>query len=120
MGYESRIYVCEKPDYVREEEGREWAECICSFNLCGVSGRMLNRIDAFPETNLFFCDNGHETVYEDKYGKTPKEIPLADMIDILECEIVEENYRRYMPCLGLLKGFNPRQWDKLVCLHYGY
>lgn len=120
MGYESRIYVCEKSDYISEDEGRVWAECLCSFNLCCVSGNMLNRIDAFPETKLYFVDNGHEAIFKDKYGKTPKEIPLADMIDILEKEIEVDDYRRYSPCLGLLKGFEPAKWNDLVCLHYGY
>lgn len=119
MGYESRIYVCEKSDYISEDEDRVWAECLGSFNLCKISGRLLRRIEAFPETKLYFIDNGQE-IRTDRYGDVPNEVPLADMIDILEKEIAVDDYRRYAPCLGLLKGFEPAKWNNLVCLHYGY
>jgi hypothetical protein len=127
MGYESRLYVVKKGLF---EKGIEingsiqrmtYAEKIAEFNLCKVYAvsdkmRRYNTTDAY-----FYSDDGETEIVLDCYGEQLKEIPMNDAIKILEDAIVEDpDYRRYKPCLNLLKGFDQNQWGELVVLHYGY
>ena len=122
MGYESRLYVVQKFDGSSfRDDGKCWAEVIAVFNLSKVypvSNIIRNK---YPDTNCYFnVFESDEDVVEDLYGSPLKEVPISDMIDILENAMQKEDYRRFAPCLGLLKGFNPEEWDNLAVLHYGY
>lgn len=118
MGYESRLYVCEKRNVVGLS-GKIWYEEIASFNLskaCEVSTKMRN----YPATDGFiFADDGNTEILEDEYADPLKEIPIDDAIEILQ-HASETHYRRYKPCLELLRGFDRNEWGELVVLHYGY
>lgn len=46
--------------------------------------------------------------------------PIEDAIKIIEEASENDDYRRYAPCLALLKSFDKSQWKNLVVLHYGY
>ena len=120
MGYESRLYIVQKHTYhERKSDGKVWGEIIAIFNLCVVD---LD-LHKYPHTNCYiYSDDGNTTIEEDKYGVPLKEIPIPDMIEYIEeiQKTEDGSYRRWQPCLQLLKGFDESQWDKLVVLHYGY
>lgn len=117
MGYESRLYIVEKSGI--RCNGRLYAEVITSFNMSSVSNYLIGSIKEYPETDCYIFTEDGET-HTDKYGDVMNEIPLKDMIDLLEEDIRLERYRRQFPALGLLKGFWKGEWDNLVVLHYGY
>lgn len=124
MGYESRLYVVNKSDYgfERDFDGKKlkYAEVIASFELCKVY-EVSDKMRMYSDTDCFIYD-GDEELIEDKYGNTLKEIPIADAIAIIEEAAESEGYayRRYQPCLSLLKGFDTSEWRNLVVLHYGH
>lgn len=119
MGYESRLYVVRKGNILENINGKEmvWAEKIAIFNLCKVPA-VSDKMREYPNTNAFIYE-GDDEVTKDCYGEPLKEIPLCDAIEILEEAAKNSSYRRYDPCIQMLKGFDPSQWGNLVVLHYG-
>lgn len=120
MGYESRLYVVEKSNSRMDD--RVWAEVIATFNL-SKAGLDLLAIRQFPDTDCYiYEDTSDYKIVEDAYGKPLKEIPISDMIKIIQKEAEKDqyHYRRWKPCLALLEGFDESQWDNIKVLHYGY
>lgn len=119
MGYESRLYVVNKYEKFSSEY-RCWGEVIAMFNLCKVYD-VSDKMRKYPETDCYiFADNGNTEIVEDKYDDVMKEIPIDDAIKIIEEASMNDSYRRYAPCLALLKSLDKSQWENLVVLHYGY
>lgn len=116
MGYESKLYVVDKHNW-KGCDGK-WGEVIASFDLCCVPINFAQ----YPATDCYiFADDGNTEIREDKYGDPLKEIPIEDAIDMIEQAIkIKDYYRRYRPCLELLKGFHLSDWENLVVLHYGH
>ena len=116
MGYESKLYVVDKHNW-KGCDGR-WGEVIASFDLCCVPINFAH----YPATDCYiFSDDGNTKITEDKYGSPLEEVPVKDMIDMIETEIKnDKDYRRYQPCLNLLKGFDLNRWENLVVLNYGH
>ena len=70
--------------------------------------------------SVIFSDDGNTKITEDKYGSPLKEVPVKDMIDMIETEIKnDKDYRRYQPCLNLLKGFDLNRWENFYAA-YGW
>lgn len=121
MGYESRIYVVQK-GAIKNSDGMSWAEDIAMFDLCKMGSDFYNSVHKYPKTDCYiYSDDGNTKILEDVYGDPLIEIPLADLITILE-KIKEggNTYRRIDPILSLLKGFDFDVWGELTCLHYGH
>lgn len=110
MGYESRLYVVDKLD--------DYGEVIAVFNLCKVSS-VASKMKKYPATNLYIY-SGDKKITRDCYGEPLTEIPIKDAISIIEEAAADSNYRRFEPCLNMLKGFELNRWHNLVVLHYGY
>ena len=119
MGYESRLFVVNKTD-TKDERGT-WCEVIATYNLCVVDNNVLQKILKHPDSDNYVLE-GDKYAHEDKYGKPLKEIPLENMITILQDAVNESDYRRYPACLAMLQAFKTQEtvWDNLVVLHYGY
>lgn len=121
MGYESKLFVVSKTRRSYRDDERVWGEVIATFDLCkvyDVSDVIRNK---YKPTNCFiYSDNGNDEILEDMYGEPLREVPFSDMIEIIEKAAAKDDYRRYAPCLGLLKGFNLDEWNNLVVLHYGH
>ena len=127
MGYESRLYIVEKSDYYSKVDvGFKKVKRMCfgavvaMIELCKVP-EIHEAIKSYPDTDTYIYE-GEERVIDDKYGEPLKEIPIKDMIEIVKkaAENVNGKYRRWKPCLALLKGFSAKQWRDLVVLHYGH
>ena len=122
MGYRSRIYVVEKGSIKRKIEGKEyvWADKIAMFNLCKVYD-VSDKMRKAKDTDCFIYENdGNTKIVTDCYGDALKEVTIEEAIRILEEAAEKDGYRRYVPCISLLKGFDESQWRNLAVLHYGY
>ena len=118
MGYESKLYVVDKSDFL--DGDYVWGEVIASFDLYKTYP-VSDKMREYPNTNCYiYADDGNTRILEDCYGESLKEIPIDDAIKILESAASLNNYRRYSPCIALLKGFEKNQWKNLVVLHYGH
>lgn len=121
MGYESRLYVVRKGNFRAEIEGKEMfvAEKVAMFDLCKVPN-VSEKMREYPATDCYIYENGNNETIEDCYGEPLREIPICDAIKILEEAAEREYYRRYAPCIQMLKGFDLSEWENLVVLHYGH
>ena len=123
MGHESRFYVVAKsnnpPFY---DDGKKWAQVIARFEMSNVPS-IRYAIQKYSKTDCYIYSDGgnEERIVEDHYGAELVEIPVNEMIEILEKLHDIHEYRRYAPFYQLLKGFNLDNWDNnLVILHYGH
>lgn len=124
MGYESKLYIVEKSSYDDpSDKGMRYSQVIAMFDLCKFYP-LSCVVNTYPKTECYFyADDGNTKVLEDKYGDPLREIPIDDVIDILEGALIDGSmYRRIYPVLATLKELNehPLQWKELVVLHYGY
>ena len=121
MGYESRFYVVDKRNSnLKDDDGYYWAEKIVTFNMSCIGNYLMSNVKKYPKTDVYIYE-GNKRIIEDEYGDPLIEIPINDMIDFLEETIdKDEHYRRNMPFLKLLRGFDLSEWNNLVVLHYGY
>ena len=92
------------------------------FDLCKVGDFSYQLDKKYPDTDCYFYDtDGNTIITEDRYGDPLKEIPIEDAIERIEESMKgSPDYRRWAPCLALLKGFNTAEWSNLVVLHYGH
>lgn len=122
MGYESKFYVVNKTTQKSLDGKRYWAEVIAAFDLCNVYTVSNPIRNQYKATDAYiYADDGNTTIIEDRYGSPLIEIPIDDMIQLMEKVITSEDYyRRYTPFLQMLKGFNTSDWENLVVLHYGH
>lgn len=118
MSYESKLYVVDKRTFAY---GEPWGNVISMFDLRAVP-RISDKMRKYPKTDCFIIsDDGCTEVTKDRCDEVMTEIPIPDAIKIIENAVDEEPYyRRYNPCLHLLKGFDLDDWNNLVVLHFGY
>ena len=122
MAYESRIYVVSKSDmkgFDEKVKDYRMSEIISSFNLCRIDDEILGMIQNNPETDCYIWTEDGPT-HTDKYGKGMIEIPFEEAVKIFIHAKNFYDYRRYAPLAGMLMGFNPKEWNDLVVLHFGY
>lgn len=119
MGYESKLYVIDKSDIFDANKMR-FGVVVASFDLCKVHS-VATDVRHYPKTDAYFYSNdGNTIITEDLYGKPLTEVPVPDMIQILERAANDGHYRRFKPCIQMLKGFDLSEWGNLVVLHYGH
>lgn len=120
MGYESRIYVMNVHRNLPILD-KPYAERIAVFDLScmGYDPRWTNLFQTPVDYNIYALD-GNTILSEDNYGDSLKSASIADVIACLEEMETKEHYRRIPPLLGMLKGFDPAEWDDLQCVHFGY
>lgn len=116
MGYETKLIVVNRyvfGDYI-------WAEIIATFDLCKLPWS-FNHHDVFKEPIDFdlYLDEG-TVIREDSYGDLCCMANIDDVIDAINKLAEKENYRRYKPCLELLRGFDQSQWGDLRVVHWGH
>lgn len=122
MGYESRLYIVNKSSIKDPSINMVFGEIIAMFNLSKVNS-IASKFSRYPDTDTYiYADDGNTRILVDAYDERLKEIPVDDAIKIIEKAAEEDHwsYRRWKPVLGLLKGFNKKEWSDLAVLHYGY
>lgn len=124
MSLEIRFYIVEKSAQLLPSEDKFYGEIIGVFNYSTPHSNIEKLIDNAKPTDCYiFAEDGNTKIVEDSYEEPLKEIELPDLIHALELEkkAIPEGYRRIMPLLGLLNGFNSDEWEnKVVVLSYGY
>lgn len=120
MSYESRIFVVNRTEIDRGTNVYVWGEKIADIKMSNMkydfSELFTNEIDY-----ELYVDNSDESTRTDKYGAVMTYTDRNTVIDYLEKQIANgDNYRRLTVLLGLLKGFDDKQWDELQVVHYGY
>lgn len=129
MGYESRIMIVNahrEHDEKSENFGKVYyAEIVANIRL-GCMGYNNGWRELFAKEIDFelYVDSDNETTMTDKYGETLKEGDIEAIIAWLENVAPafweDKPYRRIAPLLGLLKGLDPKAWEELHIVHYGY
>lgn len=120
MGYESRIYVVEKSTFASYSDGKVFADVIAMVDMCKYP-ELKDQLFTKKTDCYIYADDGNTHITKDWYDNELTEAPISDVIKFLEDEVLRgETYRRINPLLGLLKSFDMKQWNNLVCLHYGY
>ena len=117
MGYECKAYVVD----VNHVGSLSWASVVATFDLCAIGYEHLNSyLDLFKKDVDYDLYLNYEKVTEDCYGKPLKSAKVGDIVAWLEEVMKEDNYRRFRPYLGLLKGFDSSEWENLEVIHFGY
>lgn len=113
MAYESRVYII--------EDNGSFHEKIASINMSKIpnANSWLSLFTDEINYKLFIYDGDTETD-TDCYGERMKEAPIEKVIEWIEKEMPNSDYRRLSVLYSLLKGFNPEQWNAIKVVHYGY
>lgn len=119
MGYESRIVIVEKCNYI-EDSNTRFAEVIAVFNLCCMGSKFSSTVGSPMDCYFYLPGDSNKTITEDKYGSPICEIGIDDFINYIEKEGYA--YRRLKPMISLLYAFreDSDRWKNLTILHYGY
>ena len=80
MGYESKIYICEKSG-IKDNDGMTYVQVIAMFDMCKM-GNLINVFDRKTDC-YFYADDGDTKVLEDKYGDALTEAEIEDFIYVL-------------------------------------
>ena len=121
MGYESRLIIVDRISIKSRKGEYVMAEEIARFNLCCVPWNH-GQIFTTPIDFDIQVTDGERVKYKktDCYGEHCHMADLDIVIREIERLSSEDSYRRYKPILGLLKGFDPGEWNELKVVHYGY
>lgn len=119
--YESRIYVFNRVEIIKP--GTDQVVDIVGNQLAVIDLAAAGGIEHLFHTPIDFDvyhSDGDTAIKADCYGDTLKSAPIQTVIDWLEEMVKHDSYRRYPPILAFLKALDPKLWDDLVCVHYGY
>ena len=125
MGYESKLYIVEKPKNGLVDDGKTFVTPIAMYDMCKFPD-LAEVLKKQPKTTCYFyADDGNTQVLVDKYDKELTESPLSFVLDLLiELYEKDDSYRRILPCIKLLEIFKEEQdkgkWQNLLVLHYGH
>lgn len=128
--YESRLYIVNAQTVKAPNGGETVLSSEIAVYECGMmpddftwlfkAGGEINFDLYVPGCN----EDGEEVMVftrEDCYGEHCRMIRPDLLIKYIESHSEElANYRRSAPLLGLLKGFDPNQWENLMVVHYGH
>ena len=118
MGYESKLYVVEKCSVATHDERYKFALVVAEFDLCKAG---IHRSDFRDTDCAFYGDDGNTLVLEDCYGDSLGELTIPEAIKLIEDRRAKApSYRRWNPCLALLRSLNTDAWKDLYVLHYGH
>ena len=128
--YESRLYIVDARN-IRSPKGENMVlpVDIAVFE-CGqmpYDFPYLFKAGAEIDFDLYVVgcnENGDEVMVEertDKYGEHCRMVKPDLVIKYIESHAKElGDYRRIVPLMGLLNGFDPEQWNNLMVVHYGH
>lgn len=135
MGYESRLHIVERTETIRKEYCDVNGLEIARFDLCKMDNSEFWNLFHTPIDFELYGDMGEDDniiLTKDCYGKHCCYAETSEVIEWLEKEVQNSDYRRLKPLLALLKGFDFNEWNlsnsndkgstdiRLVIVHYGY
>jgi hypothetical protein len=91
---------------------------------CGYLSE-INKLDRINKDESHFWEwygsgDGNKEITEDAYGEKPKPLPLSVVVDALEKDAKDNDYRRFKWALGLLKSMQDDAEENLSVLLYGH
>ena len=98
---------------------------VAMFDLSAMNpwGAFTELLENSPKTEFYIYVGGTKIIF-DSYGDRLREMSLEDVIDALEQDQKRNDFRRFRPCLEMLRAFvedNNNLWDQdLVVLQFGY
>ena len=118
MEHESKFYVVEKISFsFKNEKGLKFTNlpCFDIHKMCNTEW-----LPQFSKTDCFiFTDNENTEIVKNYYGDPVIELPINDLIKILENSRKLKKHRRTAQFLALLKGFDQSEFPHgLIALHY--
>jgi hypothetical protein len=121
MGYESRVIVVNVNRHLLKNGMEKWvyAERIADIKMSKMDSDFPKLFTKDIDYKIFKPHTEEETD-TDCYGAHIKSADIQTVVGWLEENMKHDDYRRLAPLYGLLKGFNPEQWECLEVLHYGY
>lgn len=125
MGYESKVYVCERNEHKDSRNNNVlWVynEVIAAVDMCkmGYNNGWRELFNKELTGDFLGMDNGDETITEDLYGEALKYTEIDKVITWLENEMQKSDYRRLAVLYNMLRGFDINHWGNLIVVHYGY
>jgi len=114
MGYESKVCIVE----VTRRDGI-YAEPIAIVNMCVMESSFKELFKKEIDYDLPI-DGKAGLTHEDKYQEHMRSCSVNEVVRYLEEQMRGCNYRRLSVLLGLLRGFDQREWESLEVVHYGY
>ena len=117
MGYESKIFII--------SGNKGYHSIIAEYDLSRMDNDFIDKInDLFPNELNGYITVNNKITNQDYYGeKIRYTTNLRHLANYLEGSNEKEPYRRIMPLVALLRGFNKEHWSKceeLKVAHFGY
>lgn len=126
MAYESRLFIVERKKFTnwnpRLGKDVDWVhgEYIADIKMSAMRNEEFYALFDKEIDYKLFIDNNEIDTDKDRYGEHLKYAKIGAVVAWLEEELTRSNYRRLQPLLGLLRGFDEREWNELQVVHYGY
>ena len=121
MSYESRIFIVNRSEFEnRDGTSYVYADKIADIKMSSMYQGFTDLFDKEVDYELYI-DNDDESTSTDMYGDKMKYTDVQTVIDYLEKLIDSgETHERIPLLLGMLKGIDTSQWNKIQIVHYGY
>ena len=123
MGYESKLIIVEGYPTKQKSYEKTYSNKIMEIDLCkaGYDGFFSKLLQKSEETEYYyFADDGNKKIIKDLYDEPLKELPLKELINALEKDYEDTNYRRFYIAIKALKSFKKNDWPYLHVLHFGH
>lgn len=122
MGYETRLHIGEVYTWTDDNSIRDIA--LIDLSCAGHSthtGMLLAAARAAKDKTYAVPNSGGNYDHEDRYGEPLTAVDIDSLIDAMEADNNNEEYRRFTLALAVLRAVkNDPSWRNLVVVQYGY
>jgi len=127
MGYETELVVGKLTDHKFGHETAHWFKVYAVVDMCKMGyDTLVATLDAHlpkgSEPAVYWyapTGDGNTMITEDSYGDMPKPLPIKTVVEALEKDMENEDYRRFKWALALLKSMEDDP-EGLSVLMWGY
>lgn len=115
MGYESKLFIVE----CHRHNNWVYGGIVATFDLCKVPWDHRQIFKVPIDFDLYF--EGNIVTRLDHYEELCCMAKPKEVISALKKLAKESDYRRYKPCIALLKSFDEEHWgDSIRVVHFGH
>ena len=112
MGYETTLLIGELFNFqVAAKTPEKYFQLISTLELCKTGKSAIWDLpwkNETPDEMKWYwyapTGDGNQQQYEDRYGDEPQPVPVADVLEALEEDALQDNYRRFKWAIALLKS----------------
>ncbi len=125
MGYETELLIGKDTDMVFE--GRTYFQLVATIDMCKLGESALfnlpwvnetpeeRRWEWYPPTG-----DGDTSISVDRYDSVPRPIPLIDVLEALEEDIDQDDYRRLKWAYHMLRSMHETSPNEFSVMLWGY